>query len=450
MTDKKLYGFNSSQQVIQLQTKYTLFKRVENILFRTTISGGYDKKLMTDAINLLIKRNDCLRITFVKQGKEVLQYFADERTIGTIPFYKFDTIAKQDAFILKFRKNPVNCYKGRPLEVVFAENPVGEAEIYFKISHYVADTYGIGILVGDLFAVYEALTKGQELPAAPGSFEKVLAKDLEFSNNPELCAKDEEFFEQYYASHKDPKPMFNGLQGNKSDEWLKNKRKGMISMPFYFVKCDTKGYRLNMPAVLGRKANEWCEANGITLSTFFYYTMTIASSLVNDRIKYMTPLLLLDCRGTLTERKAAGTKVQPLSIYETVDYDRSFNDNIRDSFLSHQELYKHTRLKYTVAEAIQHRIWGHSQLSQTYGFSFSFVPSSTPDGVDMLIISNGKGALPAYVAVMFNVKTGAISVVYDVQTMMIEPEVLGEFHNTYLQVIEQVLENPDTEMKKLF
>jgi len=445
-----LYEFNSSQKVIELQTKYTLFKRVENILFRTVIANGYDKGLMRDAINLLFKRNDCLRIRFVKNGKERLQYFEDERTIGAIPSLRFETITQEDAFIKKFRKTPVNCYKGRPLEVVFAENAIGEKEIYFKISHYVADTYGIGILVGDLFGIYDALSKGTELPAAPGSFEKVLVKDLEFSSSPELCAKDKEFFEEYYGSHAEPKPMFNGLQGNKSDEWLKHKRKGAISMPFYFVKCDTKGYKLNMPSVLGRKANEWCEKNRITLSTFFYYTITIASSLVNDRIRYVAPLLLLDCRGTLTERKAAGTKVQPLSIYETVDYDRSFNDNIRDAFIAHQELYKHTRLKYTEAEAIQHRIWGHSRLSQTSGFSFSFVPTSAPEGVDMQIISNGKGALPAYIALMFNIKTGAISVIYDVQTMMIEGEVLGEFHNTYLRVIESVLDNPDTEMKKLF
>jgi len=448
--EQKFYELNSSQQVVELQTKYTLFKRVENILFRTTIAGGYDKKLMTDAINLLFKRNDCLRIRFVKKDGKKLQYFEEERTIGDIPFRKFETVVGEESFVRKFRKNPVNCFKGRPLEVVFAENVSGEAQIYFKISHYVADTYGIGILVGDLFGIYDALSKGTELPAAPGSFEKVLVKDLEFASNPELCAKDKEFFEQYYSSHAEPKPMFNGLQGNKSDEWLKNKRKGAIAMPMYFVKCDTKGYKLDMPSVLGRKAGQWCEKNGITLSTFFYYTITIASSLVNDRIKYLTPLLLLDCRGTLTERKAAGTKVQALSIYETVDYDRSFNDNIRDVFIAHQELYKHTKLKYTEGETIQHRIWGHSVMSQTYGFSFSFVPTSSPEGVDLQIISNGKCALPAYVAVMFNMKTGAISVVYDVQTMLIEPEVLGEFHNTYLRVIERVLDNPDTEMSKLF
>ena len=34
--EKVLYGFNSSQDIIHLQTKYTLFKRVANIVFPTS------------------------------------------------------------------------------------------------------------------------------------------------------------------------------------------------------------------------------------------------------------------------------------------------------------------------------------------------------------------------------------------------------------------------------
>ena len=47
--------FNYSQDIIDLQTKYSLFKRVLNILFSLTIDGGFDKELMTRSINLLIE-----------------------------------------------------------------------------------------------------------------------------------------------------------------------------------------------------------------------------------------------------------------------------------------------------------------------------------------------------------------------------------------------------------
>ena len=172
--EKALYGFNSSQDVIHLQTKYSLFGRVANIVFSTVVEDGFDKDLMKKAINELIARNDCLRITFVKKDKKILQYFADNREIKNIPYLKLDSVSKQDAFINKFRLHKLNCFKGETLKVAFATNPDGKDAIFFKISHYVADTYGIGILISDLFAVYSALKEGRELPEAPGSFEEVL------------------------------------------------------------------------------------------------------------------------------------------------------------------------------------------------------------------------------------------------------------------------------------
>ena len=70
---------NYSQDIVTLQTKYSLFKRVLNIVFSLTIDGGFDRALMTNAINKVIERNDCLRIRFFKKGKETLQTIDAER-----------------------------------------------------------------------------------------------------------------------------------------------------------------------------------------------------------------------------------------------------------------------------------------------------------------------------------------------------------------------------------
>jgi len=448
--DKKLYGFNPSQDVIRLQTKYTLFKRVENILFSTVVKGGFDKSLMTQAINLLFERHDCLRIRFVDKGKTTYQYFEDKRVIGVIPEKKFRTYSEQTSFLHRFRSRKANCYKGDVLRVIFAEDPVGEQLIYFKVSHYVADTYGIGVLVSDLFSVYESLSKGTPLPPAPGSFEKLLEKDAEYRSNDQARVKDEEFFRDYFQKKHPEDPMYCGVHGSRSDRWMKVKKKGGFAMPYFLVRCDTEGYRFIMPRTIGQQAREWCGRENISLATFFFYTFAIATSLINDRARYQTPLMLLDCRGTVSERKAAGTKVQPLSVYTTVDYSRSFSENITDEYQEQQELYKHTRLTYLEVEQIQHKLWGHSMLSQTYGFCFSFIPTNTPENVTLQVLSNGKCSLTAYVALMFDVKTGSISTVYDVQTILTKPEILAEFNNTYIRVIESVLEKSDIPMSELF
>lgn len=447
--ERTLYGFNSSQDIIDLQTKYTLFKRVANILFSTTVEGGFDEKLMTATLNKVIERNDCLRITFVKDGKETKQYFEQERTIGKVPSLKFCTWAEYDAFICRFRKKQANPFKGDVFSAVYAVLPTGEQTVIFKISHFVADTYGIGILVKDIFDVYKALKDGGEMPAPTGSFEAVLKKDLAYKDNAEAIEKDREFFNNYYKVLHPNRPMYCGVHGATADKWLKVKRKGGFSMPYFFVKCDTKGYKFTIPAAVVTKATDWCKENGITPAAFFYYTCAIATSLVNDREKYQVPLMLLDCRGTIAERKAAGTKVQSIGLYVTVDYEKSFQENMAVEFADQNELYKHTKLTYLEVQNLEHELWGHSMLSQATSFCYSFIPFEAPEGVRMQILSNGKGALTGYLALMLNVRTMEVDVMYDVQTQLVKPEVLADFQNTYVHVIEAVLAEPGRKLGEI-
>ena len=88
-------------------------------------------------------------------------------------------------------------------------------------------------------------------------------------------------------------------------------------------------------------------------------------------------------------------------------------------------------------------------LSQITNFCFSFIPMATPEGVTMQVYSNGKGALVTYMALIHDVNTDEIQVSYDVQTRMVTPEQLIEFHNCYIHVIEAVLANPKTKLSDI-
>lgn len=450
MTDNTLYGFNPSQDVINLQTKYTLFKRVANIVFSTTVDKGFDKNLMRQALDKLVERNDCLRITFVRKDKKIMQYFAPERRLDNIKSVTFSRQSEMTSFINKFRKRELNMFKGETLKAVFATNPDGKDMVIFKISHYVADTYAIGVLVSDLFQIYDALKAGTAMPPLPGSFEEVLKKDLAYKDNAETVARDLAFFKDYYVTRHPEHPTYCGIHGNNSDRWLKYKDKGYFALPYLFVKCDTKGYKLTIPSAVTEKAEKWCQENNITMSALFFYTCSIAASLINNREKYQAPLMLLDCRGTVAERKAGGTKVQSLSVYTTVNYDKSFIENIQEAYADQNQLFRHTRLTYLELENMQHKLWNYSIMSQVINFCYSFIPFTSPEGVSVQVHSNGKGALVTYMALMLDTKTGQIDTVYDIQTEMVTPEQLMDFHNLYIRVTEAVLAQPDTKLSQLF
>lgn len=444
-----LYQFNYSQDIVHLQTQYSLFNRVSNIVFSVAFDNGFDNRLMEQAVNLLIDRNDCLRLRFIKDGKKIKQYFEPERNIGPIPSVSFDTHGAMDAFIRKFRRKAVNVEKGETLKIVFVTDPCGTRMILVKISHMVADTYGIGILVNDLNSIYFALKNQEELPPCPGKFEDILSNDANYRSNDNAIEKDRVFFKEYYQQRHPERPDYCGIHGNMSDRWMKLKRKGAISLPYFFIRCDTKGYRFTIPTAITEKAMKWCMEAGISMNSFFFYTCAVACSLRNDKAKYQLPLELLNCRATVADRKAAGTKVQSLSVYTTVDYEKSFVENIRPLAAEQNELYRHTKLTYLEIQDIEHKLWNYSMLSQITNFCFSFIPFSMPEGLHLQVYSNGKGALPAYIALMHNVKTNEIYVNYDVQTQMCSPEQLIEFQNIYMKVVETVLNNPDTPLKKI-
>ena len=448
--DKQLYAFNYSQDIIYLQTKYALFKRVANILFSVSFDEGFDEALMKQALQKLVDRNDCLRMTFVKDGKTIKQYFDETRSIGDIPSLKFSRVSQMDAFIRRFRRKMVNVYKGQALKVVFVTDPSGKQQVVVKISHFAADTYGIGVLVTDLAAIYKALHDGTELPPEPGKFEDVLRKDAEYRNNPEALQKDIDFFKEYYEQRHAEHPTYLGIHGDDSDRWLKFKQKGKFWLTFLFVRCDTEGYQFVIPAAVTDRVAQWCESRGISMTSFFFYTCAIACSLKNDRLPYQLPLELMNCRATVADRKAAGTKVQSLSVYVTVDYKKSFDENIAALFADQSELYRHTRLSYLEVEAMEHKLWKYPMTSQIINYCFSFIPMQMPKGMSLQVYSNGKGALVTYMAMIYDVDTHEVYVNYDVQTKMVTPVQMVEFQNLYVHVMEAVLNSPDKPLEQVF
>lgn len=443
------YSFNYSQDIVHLQTKFSLFKRVSNIIFSVSLDEGFNEDIMRQAIQLTVDRNDCLRLSFRKEGNKIIQYFESKRIIDDIPSYAFETFAAMDSYIKRFRRNAVDLFKGKAAEFAYIIDPAGKQHLFVKISHYVADTYGIGIITNDLFAIYNALRNSQELPPETGKFEDVLEKDTAYRANDLAVEKDRQFFKEYYEVKHPEAPIYCGIHGETNDHWMKLKKKGAISLPYFFVRCDTKGYRFIIPASVTAKAAKWCEEHGISMNSFFFYTCAIASSIRNGKAKHQLPLELLNCRATVADKKAAGTKVQSLSVYTTVDYDRTFNENITELSQEQNELYRHTRLSYLEIQEIEHKLWNYSMLSQITNFCFSFIPMNVPDGMSLQVHSNGKGALSAYIALIWDVKTNEICVNYDVQTQMCLPEQLIEFQNVYMHVVETVLANPDTKLNMI-
>lgn len=445
-----LYHFTYSQDVIRLQNKYALFKRVLNILFSLTFDDGFDEALMRQALDLLYERNDCLRLRFVKRDKETMQYFEPERKAGKIPSLRFETNRQYEAFFRRFRRKQTNLAKGDALRVVFAVNPEGKQMIICKISHYSADTYGIGILAEDLMGVYCALRDGKELPPAPGRFEDIIRKDNEYRKDSVATGRDREFFHNYFFHLHSEHPVYCGPHGIKNDRWLKCKRKGKFSIPMLMIRCDTYPFQFVVPSAITRQAEKWCEEHAISMNTLFFMGFILTLSLINDRETRICNVEILNCRGSLADRRTAGTKAQGAAVYTEIDYGKSFLENATALSEEQKEIYRHTRLSYLEGEIMQHDSWKHPMLGMIDSSGFSYIPFFSHEGTRLELHSNGKGALITYVALMHDMTRNEIFINYDVQKLRITPMQLIDFQNSYIRVMESVLNDSNTALCRLF
>ena len=107
MGNFELYELNQSQEVVKLQCKYTLFKKIINILSSMTSEEELDFEIMKDAFNKVVERNDCLRIKFIKKDKKLMQYFSSTQVFEDIPVLEFETKEEQEKFIAKKRKKVI-------------------------------------------------------------------------------------------------------------------------------------------------------------------------------------------------------------------------------------------------------------------------------------------------------------------------------------------------------
>lgn len=442
----KLYDTTLSQDLPILQTKYTLYKRIINIVMSATSNSPLDYDTMLQALNLAVQRNDCARLRFVKRKGKIKQYVLPEYKYTHMIRKEFDTKAEQDRFIEKETHKAVKYMKGEVIVPYFIHTYDNKDMVLLKVCHINFDLYGLNIFYKDLFEVYYALQNRTQLPKCPASFEDVIVRDLKHKFDTEYHEKNREFFDEYLRARS--QPYYAGLNGRKGKHYDKMVRKGWHSMRMFFIKNDTQGYMHDIPDTLSAKLMEYCRQNKVSPANYLLFAFSVVQARLNDVYNLM-PLELCNCRGTMAEKLASGTKVQSLACYTEVKPQLTFEQNLKEFCQNQTLLYRHIGFSDTAFQMMSHKIYNSPLIGTFYSLTFSFIPMVVPDGISFQIYSNGKCALPAYVAVVYDVKTETMKIVYDCQTQLMDGEDVKHFHSLLMDTLTTVLNDPMTLIKDL-
>lgn len=440
MKNVKLYEFNQSQDVVNLQCKYTLFKRIINIITSAETKNEIDIKTMNDAFNKVVERNDCLRIKFVKKHGQLMQYFAPKTDDINVPYFEFNTKEEQDEFFEKLKSKAIKYKKGIVYEAYFVKTFDNKFMVILKVCHLILDMYGINLIYKDLFEVYDALKNNTELPSLPAKFEDIVIKDLTKKHDKEYNEQNKEFFVNYFKDKE--KPWYIGLHGDKLELWQKHlKKTNRPTMKMFFLQNKTDCALHKIESDVIEKAVKYCEENKYSFANLMMYAFTLCQAKINGSPKHTVQLELCNCRGTLQEKKAAGTKVQSLACYTSFDYDKSFNQNFKDFVENQNLLYRHIGYPDVEFEKLFNKQFSKPLLETYYACTFSLIPFVKIKDVDINVYSNGRFVLPSYIALMFDVENNEINMAYDFQKKIISKEDIEIFHKNYVKVLNQIMDN---------
>ena len=452
MKTGNLYDIIPSQDCMYLMHKFSLHKQMAQIPTSFSVGMQLDFAVLQRALNIVIERNDCLRLAFVKKGGKLKQYFRDSNRYKAQVKY-FRSKEEQETFCSEDAKKPVRFEKGELFRIYFFTVKGEEYGIYGNFTHMIIDAMGIAFFYKELFTVYAALMQGDELPAAADSYESYIKQELENLKNEEKQAKHEKFYKEYFL--KNGEPFYAAVHGMDFLNAYRKKKNPEARVPLaynpLYSKCDFLS--MHIPPEKAEKIFFYCREKNIAPESVFQTGLHTHCSAVNERIGDVSMMSVCSKRATLQEKNMCGCLAQPLQLRAVLEEDISFDGAVKEFVKVRRSLYRHAAYPYTKARTMSLDLFGYGPIQGPNSFMFSWIPLpiSGEFGIEFEFRTYNltRYFTPLYVITMPDPKDGGFNVCYMYRTKLSTREQIERLHENMVDTIMAGIENPEITIGEL-
>ena len=451
--DVKLYEIIPSQDCMYLMHRFSLHKQMAQIPTSFTLEADADLGLLQQAMNLVIERNDCMRLAFVKDKGKLMQYFRPAYKYE-VPVKYFRDDAEKEAFCAADAKKPVKFEKGELFRVCFYKIADGRTGIYANFTHMIIDALGIAFFYKELLQLYSALKNGKELPAPSDSYEEYIAKELENLRDENKMKKHEEFYKEYFL--KNGEPFYAAVHGmDFLNAYRKKKKNPEIRVPLaynpLYSKCDF--LQMHIPPEKAAKIFDYCRKNNIAPESVFQMGLHTHCSAVNERIGDVSMMSVCSKRATLKEKNMCGCLAQPLQLRAVLGEDMSFDSAIRELVNIRRSLYRHAGFPYAKARTMSLDLFGFGPIQGPNSFMYSWIPLPIEGELgyafEFKTYNLTRYFTPLYVITMPDPKDKGFNVCYMYRTKLSTKEQIERLHENMVDTIIAGIDNPEITVNEL-
>ncbi len=445
----KAYDLTPAQDMIQFMLKHSFFhKQVTQIPESMIVKKELDFDVMKKAVNIEIERNDCLRLRFFKEKGKIKQYFIDEYKVDNIPVLDFSSDEERKSVLGADAQKPVKMLKDETFRIKFFRMSDGRSGVYINMHHLVMDNAAVFIFFADLFAIYDSLTNGTEMPKPLGKFEEIIQKELAYVANPENLKKEEQAYREYME--KDGEPLYLGVEGPRHLEAERAKKKNPnIKAPSLFDPINDKAelttHSINHDD--SQKIFEFMQENNIGGECLVQLAMRLHVSKVNNRHNDTYFIVLCPRRRTLKEKRSGGTLAVPLPWRVVLPEETTFKDALKKMADVQYWAFSHMNYPYLEYRKLQREMYNYPAAAGASTMMFSWFPleAGTMNNWDYQFEGYclGRYIMVIYTFAMKDSSTGCLKLSCMHRTKYVTVEEAKALHLGAEKALKLGVENPD-------
>ena len=445
----KSYDLIPAQDMIQFMLKHSFFhKQVTQIPESMIVKKKLDFDVMKKAFNIEIERNDCLRLRFFKEKGKIKQYFIDEYKVDNIPVLDFKSEEERQAVLGADAQKPVRMLKDETFRIKFFRMSDGRSGVYINIHHLVMDNAAVFIFFADLFAIYDSLMNGTEMPKPLGKYEDIIQKELAYVANPENIKKEEQAYREYME--KDGEPLYLGVEGPRHLEAERAKKKNPnIKAPSLFDPINDKAeltkHSINYED--SQKIFEFMKENNVGGECLVQLAMRLHVSKVNNRHNDTYFIVLCPRRRTLKEKRAGGTLAVPLPWRVVLPEETTFRDALNKMADVQFWAFSHMNYPYLEYRKLQREMYNYPAAAGASTMMFSWFPleAGTMNNWDYQFegYNLGRYIMVIYTFAMKDAATGCLKLSCMHRTKYVTVEEAEALHRGTEKALMLGVENPD-------
>ncbi len=428
---EKLFDLTIPQKSIWNTEKFYKDTSIANVSGTGKIDEIVDFNMLEKAINIVVERNDALRIRIKIQNNKPMQYF-DKYEFFHVDCVLVKNEEEAEKKIQDLVTTHINVLNEKLVKFIMFKFPNGKGGFNIVGNHIISDAWSSARVCSEVINVYSKLIKNESVDdTLESSYIDYINSETEYLNSDKYI-KDKEFWEQRFNKQYETAKVIP----NNDEKTINSK---------------AKRKEIKISKLITKQINEYCKINRISPFVFLLGIYGIYLSKINnlDEIIIGTPMLN---RKGIKEKQMIGMFVNTLPFKISIDSKLNIKDLFTQIAQDSMSMLRHQ--KYSFFELINYIRKNLKMNNNLYDFVISYQNAKTTANESDIKYS-AKWNFNENISETINVHISDIdseeqyNIFYDYQINCLKEKDILDLHQRILRMIEQVINSEELLVKDI-